>query len=651
MALSGTITTSKTTAAGSGYPGYIYLTWSASQNAANNTSTISWSCYGGSNYDNTSNWVMVGPVTVVINGTTVLSKTNRFEMKKGQLLGSGTTSAISHNSDGTKSVSISISAAVYTFAVNCTYSGSITLDTIAQSSTLQYQSDVYVGRQTYFTINKKTSSATHTITYKYNTGVYSDSGTIVSKTSSTSISWTPPTSFVAHTPEDSYISLSITLQTHIGSTVRSVTYTGIRCWVPDELSQSAYPTIGSFTASPIGGYNYWIQGKNKIRLSVSGGDGGLAQISSYDFYDNGNWIATVTPYSSAYASSASYDYSSNTSGAHVFSVVLTNSVGTTATKTYLATCYAYSAPAFTTFTTSRCNADGSANVNGSYIKCLYNISHSSVNGSNAIVSVDIYINNSRQTPVSQTSGYTIISASGSISDIYGEATDTYGGVGRSNSSAVYESRIFNAAADGMGFAIGMLSSDRTTSSIKTATTNGLFECAFDADFKKGLFVNGNPVLTSYNYQNYISGAGAVESLFTADTSSGNTGSFTIYNKNLGDYECIDVFYVKSNATTSEQSLGCTRLYSPSGKKIDISMIYAHRTEGRYIYIFNSTYSITSSLDLTGGTPVSCIAFTYVKSVNVTFDGRSGTTSTSVTDGSHTSGTNYLGITKILGHKK
>lgn len=133
MALSGTLTTSKTTAAGSGYPGYVYLKWSATQNIINNTSTISWYLYGGSDYSSTTSRVMAAPITVTINGTTVLSKTDRFQLKKDALIGSGTIT-VNHASDGTKSVAITINAAIYTYAVNCTYSGSITLNTIDRAA-------------------------------------------------------------------------------------------------------------------------------------------------------------------------------------------------------------------------------------------------------------------------------------------------------------------------------------------------------------------------------------------------------------------------------------------------------------------------------------------------------------------------------------
>lgn len=124
---SGTFRTPTCTAAGSGYHRYIEVVWSSTNDTANNQSTISWTAYSRAPDSNsTSSYVMSAPITIKINGTTVMSKTTRFQMKKDQNLGSGTVT-VSHGTDGTKSVSVSIDAAIYTYAVNNTYSGTITM--------------------------------------------------------------------------------------------------------------------------------------------------------------------------------------------------------------------------------------------------------------------------------------------------------------------------------------------------------------------------------------------------------------------------------------------------------------------------------------------------------------------------------------------
>lgn len=123
---SGSFRTPTCTAAGSGYYRYIEVIWSSTNDTKNNKSTINWTAYGRSPDSSTSSHVMSAPITIKINGTTVLSLSERFRLKKDQNIGSGTVE-VSHDSDGTKSVNVSIDAAIYTYAVNNTYSGTITM--------------------------------------------------------------------------------------------------------------------------------------------------------------------------------------------------------------------------------------------------------------------------------------------------------------------------------------------------------------------------------------------------------------------------------------------------------------------------------------------------------------------------------------------
>lgn len=126
MATSGSITTSK-------YQGRYYkLAWErTSYSIANNTSTIKWtlSAHGGS-----SSWYAERTLKAVINGKTVFSKTARKERYTGTI-DTGTLT-IAHNSDGTKTFSMSLKAAVYTSSVNCTGSGNQTLTAIPRQANL-----------------------------------------------------------------------------------------------------------------------------------------------------------------------------------------------------------------------------------------------------------------------------------------------------------------------------------------------------------------------------------------------------------------------------------------------------------------------------------------------------------------------------------
>ena len=111
----------------------LYCTSSTS--IANNTSTINWTLYseGGS-----SSYYTTGPTTVTINGVEVYYKgrtywdSKTFPAAKGSISGSLT---VTHNSDGKKSISVSVSTAIYTSSVT-TNSGTWTLDNIPRYATI-----------------------------------------------------------------------------------------------------------------------------------------------------------------------------------------------------------------------------------------------------------------------------------------------------------------------------------------------------------------------------------------------------------------------------------------------------------------------------------------------------------------------------------
>ena len=175
--------------------------WQDSQSIANNNSVVGWHLQliasGGSISSSSSkSW------SVTVNGTKY-SGTDTVGISNGatKTLASGSTT-IAHNADGTKSFSFSFSQQ---FDINYSGvgwigtksgSGSGTLTTIPRASSVSSTSG-NIGENITITINRASSSFTHTLTYNFN-GL---TGTIATKTSSTSISWTIPTSFSAKIPD------------------------------------------------------------------------------------------------------------------------------------------------------------------------------------------------------------------------------------------------------------------------------------------------------------------------------------------------------------------------------------------------------------------------------------------------------------------
>lgn len=115
------------------------LTCTQVPNASNNSSTINWTLtVSGGN----SNYYSTGPTTVMINGQQVYYKarvsytTQTFPAAKGSTSGSLT---VAHNSNGSKSIAVSLSTAIYTSTVS-TASGTWTLDGIGKTSTASISS-------------------------------------------------------------------------------------------------------------------------------------------------------------------------------------------------------------------------------------------------------------------------------------------------------------------------------------------------------------------------------------------------------------------------------------------------------------------------------------------------------------------------------
>lgn len=105
------------------------------KNIAGNYSTISWTLYSeGGEVD----WYSTGPTTLKINGTTVYSKSRvdwsskSFPAAKGSKSG---TLKVYHNNDGSKSISVKLTTAIYT-TTTTTASDTWTLDKIPRSASI-----------------------------------------------------------------------------------------------------------------------------------------------------------------------------------------------------------------------------------------------------------------------------------------------------------------------------------------------------------------------------------------------------------------------------------------------------------------------------------------------------------------------------------
>ena len=131
-------------------------------------------------------------------------------------IASGTTT-ISHNSDGSKNMSIAFSIDMakdsWTPGKMSVSGKSMTLTTIPRASTVSC-SNANIGRYATITINRASSSFTHTLRYTFD----SLNGTIVTETGNTSVAWIIPTTFYERIPNSKSGTGTITCDTYDGNT-------------------------------------------------------------------------------------------------------------------------------------------------------------------------------------------------------------------------------------------------------------------------------------------------------------------------------------------------------------------------------------------------------------------------------------------------
>ena len=171
--------------------------WTQTKNVSANTSTITAKAYLVNDWSLSINARSDNKVT--IDGTAQTYASPAISSTGTHLLGT-VTQTVNHGSDGTKS--LAMSAVFYiratlsgTYYESITASANITLDSIARASTVS-ASNVEMGSAITIAVSRASSSFTHTLTYAFG----SATGTIATKTTSTSVFWTPTLALAGQIP-------------------------------------------------------------------------------------------------------------------------------------------------------------------------------------------------------------------------------------------------------------------------------------------------------------------------------------------------------------------------------------------------------------------------------------------------------------------
>lgn len=373
------------------YTGTLTVTES-SYSVANNTSTLSYSLVltGNSGYYFQQTYLTT---KIYIDGAAVQDRYEQISMPSPSggvstyTVCSGTTT-VTHNADGTKTVSVYATMSTPTtqtylpgtINIPSGLDGSLTLTTIPRASSMTVPTFT-IGSAGTMQITSASSSFTHTITYEFAdlTGTAATAAAGV-----TSVSWTPPSTFYAKIPYQTSGVGALTLHTYSGGTQIGTAVYSCAILVGDSIK----PTAPTVTLTPVN-TNAWISSKGlyvggytKLRVQSSATAGSGASMASYSV--SGAFTATGADVTSSSALSA---------GSKTVTVTAADTRGRTNSSTQSVSFLSYANPTFATLTAERgtySSGTWTANASGDHLRVTAVPYVSlSANGNTATVTVKI----------------------------------------------------------------------------------------------------------------------------------------------------------------------------------------------------------------------------------------------------------------------
>ena len=324
----------------SGTKRYLTFSWErTSYSVANNTSTISYTLKGAGNY---TGWVNTRNIKLVINGKTVYTAAGPIKVYNNTSLKSGT-ATINHNSDGAKSFSASVECGIYYSAINGKGSGTWELKSIPRASSVS-ATNGDIGSTSTITIAKASSSFTHTLTWK----CLDLSGTIATKTSATSVSFTVPTSLYKKIPNAKTVKVSVTCEsfngsTRLGTNSCEFTATAEESICKPSVSYTSIEDSSAIAQTVIKNPKIFVKNLSMAKFNgISATANNEAELKSV-IVKNGNFSKEILANGTVPSTYALPTFvTSNT-----FTITATDSRGYSNTVTYTATLHDYFAPTIT----------------------------------------------------------------------------------------------------------------------------------------------------------------------------------------------------------------------------------------------------------------------------------------------------------------
>lgn len=317
----------------------------------NNTSQVEWWVGIRSNTAYHNHYGLSETYVVNINGTVVHNAVHTPTVNSGATVwvASGTTT-VSHNTDGSKSISVSAS---FNNADRGTYlpttgscSGSLKLTTIPRATTPSIDKpSLDCGSAIKISGTSASSNFSHKVYVTWN-GTKTQIGTIDSGTTTPSFSYTIPTDWEKNIPNSTSGIATFTLETISGST--SVGSKSVNATI--KVRSGVVPSIGtvsiSDTNSICAGIGQYVQSQSKLKFSIATSGNQGSTITSVSTKFNGQ----------TYSGSTFTTQAIQNSGTLTYTITVTDSRGRTATKSGSINVVAYNPPSLTNVSAKRANS-------------------------------------------------------------------------------------------------------------------------------------------------------------------------------------------------------------------------------------------------------------------------------------------------------
>lgn len=344
----------------------------------NNTSTVEWWVGIRSNTAYHNHYGLAETYTVVINGSTVHSAVHKPTVGNGQTVwvASGTTT-VSHNADGSKSISVSAS---FNNADRGTYlpttgscSGSLKLTTIPRATVPSVDKpSLDCGSVIKFTGTSASSNFSHKLYTTWN-NEEKLIATIDKGSTAVSYSYTIPTSWEKNMPNTTSAIAIFILETLNGDTV--IGRKSINATV--QVRSGIVPTIGNPTIEDTNSISkvmgLYVQSQSCIKFTIptSGNQG--STITSVSTKFNGQ----------TYSGSTFTTQAIQNSGTLTYTITVTDSRGRTATKSGSINVVAYNPPSLTNVSAKRANSGYAVDESsGTYALLHFKVGFTSLSNKN-----------------------------------------------------------------------------------------------------------------------------------------------------------------------------------------------------------------------------------------------------------------------------